>query len=220
MAYIKSLDERRLFVELLCAAIGGTMGVPCPSPLLVFVRTGNYGVTSKQGATLMFGSQAFNHPDVARPLRDRELILHNLRQAKLLELAGVFDEWIANDDRHDRQILFGSSAGPLFIDHERAMSSAVSANDSVKNWLIDEYISMMNDEDRKKVLSLLRSKAAKAHEVNLGSDLSDGIEYLSRGSELLADLTNFLAARLPELDRLLATRTQPEQGYLRVTAQA
>lgn len=218
MAYIKALDERRLCIELICAAVGNAMGVPCPAPLLVIVRAGNYGIRSAEGASLMFGSQAFDHPDVARPLRDRELILHNLRQAKLLELAGVFDEWIANSDRHDGQILFGSNAGPIFIDHEQAIGKLVKSVDSVKNWIVDEYVALLSDDDRKQVLTILRAKAAIAHTIDLASGLSRGIDYLAHGADLLSEVTNFLSARLPELDRLLSIRTNPSQGYLHATS--
>lgn len=214
MLYIRPANERQLLVDLLCAAVGRAMLVPCPMPYQVLVQPGLYGTPRTDTASVMFGSQASQHPDVARPLRSKSLILHNLKQAKLLELAGVFDEWVANPSRHGWQILFGSNAGPIFISHADALNPLIRAADAVKNSLLDEYCDGLSDADRSSLRSLLQTKAAVAHDVDLRLDVSETLKFMKGSAKLLSDMVDFLAQRLPELDRLLSSRAQPKQAYL------
>lgn len=213
MLYLKELDENRLLVHLLCAAVGHALACPCPPAFLVMAQPGHYG-PSKAGFTFLFGSYSANHPDVARPLYDPALIVRNLKHAKMLELACVFDEWIANPNRLGQRMLFGSRSGPLFIDHDHAISPMIEATNTVKNWLLDEYKASLDEKELPNLFQALRRGAARAQDVVLTTDMSNALYWLGQGAERLAEMTAFLSSRLDELDKLLSERAIPSQSYI------
>lgn len=131
-AVIKKVSEKELVAEVACALLGLHIGLPIPKPMIVKDRgTGD----------LFFGSEKVEHPDLRRYQKPVEL----LKNWVLLNKASVFDEWIANEDRHDGNLLTDGSDFWL-IDHESALDvSIVRYNDPLDNNQLLNVASDNND---------------------------------------------------------------------------
>lgn len=209
MLYVKPLDGRRLLVELLAAQVGLAMGVPCARPFFVLAEPSHMGLP---GTDLMhaFGSEMAGHPAIARPWMDTEMLLDMLRESKLLDIASAFDEWIANSDRHHKQIIVGGSPCVVFIDHEQAMGQECKPLTSVANWLLDQQKALMDVAQRQSLLKLVRAQETNVAGIEFGSE-TPGLEMIANGGDILEQLVSFLNARRGVLDRLLCSRLVPEQ---------
>lgn len=128
-AYVKKLaDSREILVECVCAAIGRALKLPVPEPLLVLVPQAP-GVAPQ----LAYGSVAVNAPDLHTLInagQDR-LVNEWLGKWDGLAPAGCFDEWIANTDRNQQNLLFDGLSQFWLIDHGRCLPPELSASDAL-----------------------------------------------------------------------------------------
>jgi hypothetical protein len=123
-AYIKLVHPWDVFNETLGAVLCQLVGLPTPDPYLVVVERTDYPdspffAATNAPRTLAFASQAMplltlgRHVSLNAPNALRELVSHWKAWPDVL----VFDQWIANPDRHSGNILVGSPGEVYLIDH-------------------------------------------------------------------------------------------------------
>lgn len=121
IAIIKQIPRKQIVIETVCALLGRYIGLPIPRPMLVFDRDNN----------CFFGSEDIGHPD----LRVNKEALELLKGWEHLHRACVFDEWIANEDRHDGNLLTDGYNFWL-IDHELALNHLLDVDEQICNKLL------------------------------------------------------------------------------------
>lgn len=126
--YVKSVEQRTLAVEVICAVLGRALGLPIPRPALVQVNPGALPGVMRQ--TIYFGSESVDNPDLKQWLkRDSDETFRQLEHwAQLLD-AGCFDEWTGNADRHGGNILYGGGKNFVLIDHSEAIPRGLNPPD-------------------------------------------------------------------------------------------
>ena len=203
--YIKQVDERTLAVEVMCAILGRSLGLPMPRPALVMVHPET--ITTFKKPTVLFGSENIDYPDLKQWLnRDAESTTQNLLGwAKLLD-AGCFDEWVANADRHGGNILYGGGGNFALIDHSEAMPSNLKANEPAH----DNLLLRFNANSKKNALSGQLYNQAKAStsdysQAHVYKTVLDVLTDLS-GKQTVSELTAFLSKRTHDLLALIARR--------------
>lgn len=132
--FCKLLDTpRQIFIECLCALIGRAIGIPIPKPYLILATPETFTGISKP--TFLFGSADVEYPSLMRRLNCHNNIVNeiSLELESMDKQCGValFDEWIANPDRHEGNILFDGSTTFYFIDHETAIPTGFTPNERI-----------------------------------------------------------------------------------------
>lgn len=128
VAFVKVLPDRDLFVECACAVLGRRIGLPIPEPLIVFPTQEALDKSDENDQALAFGSV-----DAAFPSFYKFLSQNGMQEDwDILEAGGfsirtgVFDEWIANTDRHLGNILVGGNGDFALIDHTHSIPDLVN----------------------------------------------------------------------------------------------
>jgi len=156
-AITKQIPEREILVECLRALLGRAMGLPIPRPMLLH----------DEALGLLFGSEELPHPDLKRAQLSLLLVETLLSRWDYLPSAIVFDEWIANPDRHGGNLLAdGDSITLHFARKNLAVNIglitpsrlAPRINDAkIKLWNLDHLPSQYND--RRLLLGIPRDDA-------------------------------------------------------------
>lgn len=124
VAYVKLLHPWEVFNEALGSVLCQLVGLPTPRPYLVLVEREDYPqssllTVSNAPRTLAFASQAMpmqtlgRHVALRTPNALRELVSPWREWPDVL----VFDQWIANPDRHSGNLLVGGPGEIYLIDH-------------------------------------------------------------------------------------------------------
>lgn len=198
-AYIKRLPPRLLLVELVCACLGRSVGLPIPCPI----------IADWQGIQV-FGSQALDHRDLRVWLRIQDLKVEILKQfEKWCHLPGavVFDEWVANRDRNQGNLLTDGEGNFWLIDHERAIPEGLLPSDpSPANWLAQfARATHIDDIARRSLLDAalkwLWFHSPHMHELDVQEQIGDSeclcqflrqrVKYLERLTRLVLPLPDF-----------------------------
>lgn len=218
MLYVKpSLPERAIFIEILAAQLAHALHLPCPTPFLVTVSPHHVG-RPKGAQIIAFASQDLSERSMARPVRALDVLMSLLERAKLDDLAGVFDEWIANDVRSPSDILMSPDGGTLYlIDHEAAMRDGLAPDATITNWLASRLIERCGTGNRPDLLRRLRARLAALRRVRIAQAPAVA-QYSQNGVTIYTALVQFITDRLEHLDRLLSERVMPEQLYLAAPA--
>ncbi|WP_325890884.1 HipA family kinase [Grimontia sp. NTOU-MAR1] len=220
--YLKLLEKRQLFIESLCAIIGRAVGIPIPEPLIVKVPASLVSSLTKcDGPTedlYAFGSVDADYPSLNRVLNidDGSVVWDKLREhSKSLE-AAIFDEWIANGDRHWGNLLYDGGDDFIFIDHDLALSSSINIDEGIEKNLLFNFITDDIDElSKARILKKLDEEIRVSYEK---VDITDFVE-LCFGSSFICEnsideITNFLIERINKLSVILRKKLNPEQGDL------
>jgi hypothetical protein len=127
-AYIKVLYGRQLVNELISVTVGRAAGLPVPEGFLLKV-TANDLPESKllakyTGEALIFGSADVGCPSLRRRIikPERQILSELLSKWKGWVSAAIFDELIANSDRHSGNLLAESFEQVWLIDHSYALT--------------------------------------------------------------------------------------------------
>lgn len=208
-AYVKRLDDpRRALVEVLCALLARRLGLAVPEPMLVFIPEG------VGGPAYGFGSAAVGHPNVMTWMRnlDQGSVLSRLRRWKNLVQSACFDEWIANCDRHQGNLLFDGDDQFWLIDHDLALHESIPADAlAPQNQLFEVAVMGMVEADlltlRPKVLGVMESYAEHVAE-DIAEELPEGVW----APELVGTLLAWLELRQNHLMRFGSERVPARQG--------
>lgn len=127
-AYIKVLDARQLVNELICTTLGRSVGLPVPEGFLVRASATDLpesGILAKHGGeALIFASADVGRPSLKRRLTEggAQFLDGLLATWKQWDDASIFDEWIANPDRHPGNLLIEGPDKVWLIDHSHALT--------------------------------------------------------------------------------------------------
>ena len=175
---IKDLDVIQLANELFAHALARHVGLPIPDCYIGMVRPGILAVSKgpvlNDGARLVFVSADVKVPN----LTHRILTADATAQAALLaEVTGwselgklyAFDAWIANTDRHQGNLLFGSPSEAWLIDHGHSftgptwkpedLNPASEVQNRLAEWLTPFLTEDQKTQRRGEVLQLSASLA-------------------------------------------------------------
>ena len=181
-AIIKRLPEREIEVECLCATLGRAMGLPIPKPM----------VLQDTELGIVFGSEEMPHPDLKRAKLSEYLLLTALVEWDHFHQAQMFDEWIANPDRHGGNLLTNGIGDFWLIDHGLSLPQAFDPEQKQHNHLLDMAIAFANDDLKKQRLIKKLSQTLSRH--------PQGLEAINNFDE---SMLKFLTMRSPSLYALL-----------------
>jgi len=146
--FAKLGSENRRSIEAVCAWIGQDGRLPCPEPRFGRVTkqrlpTGVEWPFGDASEVVVFATIAI---EGARQLTriDSALVSSMLLRWESLELAGVFDQLIANDDRSDGNVLMDPRGGLWLIDHGRSLGGggqrffSSDTHPSTRNFFLDK----------------------------------------------------------------------------------
>jgi hypothetical protein len=218
-AIIKDLDPKQLANELMAAALAHATGLPIPNAHLAKAPQGvipaKRGPTHQDGSRLVFGSADAQTPPVAQLYVGKdEAAMTRVRQ-RLSEWKSVgdlygFDSWVANIDRHERNLLFSGDRDVWLIDHGHCFTGPAwtPANlDPTKQytnkltaWLTPVMSAARRDE--------VASQAAKLPTIAGGLDLK-GLGEVNYIASMLDEadfdaLVAFLKERIRQVPKLAA----------------
>lgn len=217
-AYIKILTGKQLINELVSTTFGRAVGLPIPQGYLVRVLPEelpdsillrNYG-----NEIFAFGSRAMDIPDLKRRIKIEgdQVTATLLATWKDWDKAMVFDEWIANIDRHSGNLLIGSQDEVWLIDHSHCFTGPDwNPTDLVPakcytNQLADFKIPSLNLPERMalKNKTIQFAEICKLVDTNSALNASFAGNFIEAGeSEALQD---FLQLRISELAGLISSR--------------
>lgn len=172
-AYIKVLDARQLVNELICATLGRSVGLPVPEGFLVRATASDLPESDRlakhSGEALIFASADIGRPSLKRRLtEDGEQFLAGLLTTwKQWDAASIFDEWIANPDRHPGNLLIEGPDKVWLIDHSHAFTGPgwtaedLAPGRAVRNQVADNCFLHLTLPERMAV----RAKAAQLSSV-------------------------------------------------------
>lgn len=172
-AYIKVLNARQLVNELICSTLGRSVGLPVPEGFLVRATASDLpesGILAKHdGEALIFASADVGRPSLKRRLTESgaQFLDSLLTTWKRWDVVSIFDEWIANPDRHAGNLLIEGPDRVWLIDHSHALTGpGWTAADlvperAVRNQVADKCFSRLTLPERMAV----RAKAAQLSSV-------------------------------------------------------
>lgn len=221
--YCKEIPVRELFVECAIALIGRDLGIPIPYPYIVLATPqSNYPNAEHpiSAPVFLFGSESIDYPNLFRKLDDgidKSFILSALAHCDDSHGIILFDEWIANPDRHFGNILFNGGDQLFFIDHEFSVPECCKCEKLVgRNRLLDELKVHYSSEQQK--LQYLDSCMLK-HTPKYASYPLNSIAERTFANDFLKEedviyLENFLQKRVPYIINLLHQRLNIQQQPL------
>ena len=135
-AYIKDVPLCELVSEVVCGVVGRALGLPVPRPFIVVNVKHEFDLPRD---TFLFASEDLGHPSMRRLVeREGHGVFDMLASWSRLYEATVFDEWIANPDRNQGNLLVQGADDFVLIDHALAAGGSGSVPDhmiSVTNTL-------------------------------------------------------------------------------------
>jgi hypothetical protein len=219
LAYVKLMPAKQLVNELVCSVLGRSIGLPIPDGFLVAVLRDDYpdspgmrsaGLTDALG----FGVVSLPHPDLRRRIKVQGVAVVD----RLIKTwtgwrdAMAFDEWVANGDRNQGNLLVGAEGDVWLIDHSHAFTGPTWAapdlqpSVSVPNQIADNIIPTLTLPQRVAAWQAVQQLVVQYGAVDIEETLR-----LSRCDALLEQtdasaLHSFLGLRIAELLRLLGQR--------------
>ena len=206
----KLLPDAQCAVELVSAWLGATVGLPVPafgrievsSSCIPFGTSWPYSDeqhTAFASATVPYAKQVSSVDSYAVEAR--------LNLWPYTELAGAFDELIANDDRSQGNLLIDGGQTIWLIDHARALGGAgdrlfsTELRPSFDNFFLHRIA-------RQTFAERLKRKQALLHACAYLRSAVPRIPYtdLQISSTLEAEIRSWLAARLRNLEQLVLSR--------------
>ncbi len=216
-AYVKLIPNREIYIECVCAVIGRSLGLSIPKPLIVKVNHESLASVDSGKYLLAFGSEDSIYPSLKRRGINKELVkkLENFKQT--LDV-GVFDEWIANPDRHGGNILFDGSKNFTFIDHGLSISDNLPAHEPTdSNIIVDTLYTIKSEFEKYKINREAQSTIMPLYseiQLSLLSEKTYATSYL-KSNEVLS-VINFLEERTKKINSLFEARLKLKQQGLAI----
>ncbi len=203
-AFVKpSQNAERVLAEVIASMVGIKLGLPVARPIVVKVTDASLGIA----LGFHFGSVALPYPDLTQAVRmkGRQAELKMKKWPYVLN-AACFDEWIANSDRHNGNIIFDGRGGYWLIDHDRAMLDHVASDDLNQfNRLFELLMKGATD-------AVVGKLQPQTEAVMVNYEATQFADVVAECASLFAaanvdHFERFLTSRQPELVRLGRVRT-------------
>lgn len=127
-AYIKILGGRQLVNELISTTVGRAIGLPIPQGYLLRVLPEELPesilLKNHGSEALAFGSRDVGELNLKRRIKDSGdwIVGQIFSKWREWDSAMIFDEWIANGDRHFGNLLIGKAGEVWLIDHSHSFT--------------------------------------------------------------------------------------------------
>ncbi len=218
-AYVKFLDTKQLINELVSSVLGRTLGLPIPQGFIVLVNREDYPDSElliNQGLdkALAFGVESIGYPDLKRRIRiEGDSIVGELFRTWTGWCdAMIFDEWVANRDRNQGNLLLGAPGDVWLIDHGQAFTgpnwvpSDLDPTVSVRNEIAKVIAPHLGLPERHRALRRAAEIADECKKIDVNEALKEGFVAAFASDEEIEALRNFIGKRVNELVRLTAIR--------------
>jgi len=217
-SYIKILDGRQVVNEAVCTTIGRAAGLPIPPGFLVRVRPSDIPestiLQSFGNEIVTFATKAIGYPDLRRKINAASF---HFRQKFLSswpewDSAMVFDEWVANIDRNEGNLLVGGSGDVWLIDHSHAFTghtwkpADLIPNKLYKNMLAMFQIPNLTLPERYAVKIKTAKLAIKFGGINAGAALNASAANVLLLPAEASALEIFMRDRVSVLEDLISQR--------------
>lgn len=217
-AYIKVLSSRQLVNELVCSTLGRAVGLPIPEGFIVQATAADLpesGMLAKHdGGALIFACADVGRPSLKRRLTEMgsEFLNQLFASWKHWEEAAIFDEWIANPDRHAGNLLIEGPDKVWLIDHGHALTGPdwaavdLAPDRVVRNQIAEQRFPGLTLPER----MATRSKAGELSKLFGHIDVDAAISA-SHADKLLtpqylAAVNGFIGERVEKLFDLVSSR--------------
>lgn len=215
--YAKRLAARELFIEVISAVLGRQIGLPVPNPFLVRVIPLHLPDAHLSKSEIFFGSEDAIYPTLSRfaKFMDAE---SRLKKWPHLIAAACFDEWIANSDRHEKNILYDGGNKFVLIDHGGALPEKQHALAGLtRNSFLRLACQEAGRAKKAKILEIIKSKNLPSYSRILEQDWSkvSGIsneKYFP--AEKSGEIVKFLEQRLHAMGPIMHESLEVFQGDL------
>jgi hypothetical protein len=218
-AYVKLVDVKELINELVSSVLGRTLGLPIPPGFIVLVNRDDYPeseflLTRGQDKALAFGVESVGHPDLKRRIRiEGESVMRELLRTWTGWCdAMTFDEWIANVDRNQGNLLIGAPGEVWLIDHGQAFTgpnwtpSDLDPVVAVQNQIASVIAPHLALPERHRALRRATEVSQECRKVDADEVLKEGFTAALASDAEIQALGNFIAKRVDELVRLISMR--------------
>jgi hypothetical protein len=221
-AHIKFLSTKGLINELIASVLGSATGLPMPKGFLVLAERRDFPTSQVLKANpsdigFAFACATMDHPSLRRrmKLRSEALRLEVLKLWPQWAEAIAFDDWIANWDRHEGNLLSGGPGEVWLIDNERSFVkldwTAADLNPAVQvlNQLcMQMQRAALDENDRRQRLQQVYTLIAKIKKI----DPMDVITAAQADKSLSSDDVDALRQFLTERTSTIATRISAALG--------
>lgn len=120
--YIKRAPNAEIVSECLCAVVGAELGLPIPRTFLV-MDSANF-----LGGGILIGSEDEGMPSLKQYVEQQDPAVEEaIAKWQQLHEAALFDEWIANPDRNQGNLLWSGGEDWVLIDHALALWSSLAS---------------------------------------------------------------------------------------------
>jgi len=217
VAFAKQVSNRELVVEVIAALLGRVLQLPIPRPLLIQVLPVSLPSAHLSQPAVFFGSERIDTPDLAQWLSesDASSTMAALRKWPQAVATGCFDEWLANHDRHHRNILYDGKRQFILIDHSHALPPGLSPESPAEDNVV---MGLVTHGARKQQLQALRKKAEKAlgayQAIPLAEFLGETLTARLDRFHSSAEMIDFLQTRLNYLGQIINQRLGEKQRDL------
>jgi len=219
LAYVKLLPVKQLVNELVCSVLGRSIGLPVPEGFLVAVLRDDYSdspalLASGLSDALGFGVVLLPYPDLRRRIKTEGVAVVDqfIRTWTGWREAMTFDEWVANRDRNQGNLLVGAEGDVWLIDHSHAFTGPswvapdLQPGVSVPNQIAENIVPTLTLPQRYATWHLVQQLSEQYAAVD-----TENVLRLSRcdaflGSVDATALRDFLRLRTAELLRLIGQR--------------
>lgn len=204
-AYIKQCrNPEGLCIELISSLLGLWLDLPIPKPIIVLVEPDHPQIPVAQ-TTYLFGSQMYEMPSFERFLKGSDVTEDCILDYPHLSSIITFDEFIANPDRNNSNILYDGESY-RFIDHEKAFhpkqNPRLPINDNIKINNISDIVQHYKGGNEVYIHKLM-GKIKKLIEEDISATNCDMLLSKSKNHNLFINyntlidrIRSFLTARL------------------------
>lgn len=220
-AYIKVLETKALVNELLAGSVGRALGLPIPDFFIVRADPKLFKKSALLSDTTLpvvsvFATRAVSASSLERRAAGNEReTWQKLAAMDGVQQAVVFDEWMANGDRHAHNLLLSPDEFWL-IDHEQCFTgsewlpSHLIASGVFSNLLATSLLKVMNGKEKRQLLSTAHQMKPGCHKVGGWAASSDLLKQSKQKHHLspkeLKALCLFLDQRVAHIETLIADR--------------
>lgn len=228
VAFIKVLPNNQLISETACALLARALGLNVPPPYLVRVHKEQLRQSRKWGKDetekICFGSEEIDHLSLARILfpkrKGKSVPVHPSVMIKIrqqvaacegFQETAIFDEWIANGDRHEGNLLWDGRKFYL-IDHSHSLTggkwkvTSLIPDVQMPNRLLDPIVNQLDWNERQAWKQKADLERFRYRELPLATlqDMAGMELYDKTGIGLHA--VNFIEKRINNLLHLICSR--------------
>lgn len=228
-AYIKPLTGRQLINELVVSVLARSFSLPVPKGFLVLLTRSDLPGSRVLDQLPQVGEDEFlgfacsdiKHSPLARRIGSAMPASLVTKNAALLQDTLIFDEWVANTDRHYNNILISSRNELFLIDHGHCFTGPnweipqLRHEVGYANKLAARLIPGWSETERGDLMSKCFQKAAEYSSVDADTALAQAhVEKLLPASEQAA-LSNFIKSRVNYLYSIICDRVgRPTLGLV------